>query len=277
MPNPITRPDFRPCHQLVPVRFAAALRRLLSGTLVLAALAAAQPSAANEYRISHCLLGCPQGAPAGNHLMLRSIYALSYNIDNKSADWVAYRVSADSVGIASSLSREPIADGYGLETLSVQDFSAADALQMVRAQYVPLVSFAGTPYWREVNYLSNAVARTSSLSQGAWYGLDWAVRNLVNREGELYVLTGPIYNPIGNAVTLPTATSHRVPDGFFKVIANRDAAIAAFRFDQQTAVGVHHCDRRATLEELQQATGLRFFPQMSAPSQDSLYAALGCQ
>lgn len=260
-----------------PVSRRFAWRLALLWIVTLAAGLKIQVSAANEYRISHCLMGCPQGAPADNHLLLRSIYALSYNTVRKSADWVAYRVSADTVGIASSLSREPVADGYGPETLRVEDFAAAGELNMVRAQYVPLVSFAGTPYWREVNYLSNAVARTSSLSQGAWYGLDWAVRNLVNREGELYVLTGPVYDPDGVAVSLPTETPHRVPDGFFKLIANREGAIAAFRFDQQTPVGVHHCERRATLEELQQATGLRFFPQLSSPPQASLYAKLGCQ
>ena len=263
-----------------------AARRIASGlagvslwAVVLVAGTAGSPASGNEYLISHCLMGCPEGAPASNHLLIRSIYALSYNINHKSADWVAYRVSAATVGIASSLSRQPLTDGYGLDTLTAADFAAVDELNMVRAQYVPLVSFAGTPYWSEVNFLSNAVARTASLSQGAWYGLDWAVRNLVNREGELYVLTGPIYKDGVEALTLPTATPHRVPDGFFKLIANREGEVAAFRFDQDTSVGVHHCERRAQVGELEQETGLRFFPQRPARAGQSsagLFAALGC-
>lgn len=180
------------------------------------------------------------------------------------------------MGVASSLSREPLDDGYGLDTLTASDFAGAQALGIVRAQYVPLVSFAGTPYWNDVNYLSNAVARTNSLSQGAWYGLDWAVRNLVNRQGEVYVLTGPIYRQGSDALTLPISTSHRVPDGFFKLVANRDGQVAAFHFDQQTSVGVHHCERRTTLEQLQQETGLRFFPRLTDQPAGSLYEALGC-
>ncbi|MFN3164189.1 MAG: DNA/RNA non-specific endonuclease [Pseudohongiellaceae bacterium] len=247
-----------------------------AGLLSLVVGLAASTVNANEYRISHCLMGCPQGASASNHLLIRPIYTLSYNPDHKSADWVAYRVSADTVGVASSLSREPLDDGYGLDTLTASDFAGAQALGMVRAQYVPLVSFAGTPYWNDVNYLSNAVARTNSLSQGAWYGLDWAVRNLVNRQGEVYVLTGPIYRQGSDALTLPISTSHRVPDGFFKLVANRDGQVAAFRFDQQTSVGVHHCERRTTLEQLQQETGLRFFPRLTDQPAGSLYEALGC-
>jgi len=262
--SPRARPDLAP------------IPPIASWCLLLAALLPATDGVADEYRISHCLMGCPQGVAASNHLIVRPIYTLSYNSSHKAADWVAYRVSSDTVGIASSLSRDPLDESSGVATLSAQDFAGVDSLKMVRARYVPLVSFAGTPYWNEVNYLSNAVARSASLSQGAWYGLDWAVRNLVNREGELFVLTGPIYRQDGEVLTLPTDTPHRVPDGFFKLIANGSGEFAAFRFDQDTSVGVHHCERRATLAQLQEETGLNFFPQRAGEPEATLYPALGC-
>ena len=59
-------------------------------------------SFAQSYKIGHCYKGCPQGTSEENHLIIRSIYALSYNTLTKSADWVSYKVSADSIGIASS-------------------------------------------------------------------------------------------------------------------------------------------------------------------------------
>ena len=152
------------------------------------------PTQAQDLRIVHCFAGCPIGADEDNHLILRSIYALSYNTEIKTAEWAAYQVTAGSVGIASSLSRQPVADNYVADTLSVEDFAQAEEIGLLRAQYVPLVNFAGTPYWQEVNYLTNAVARSNSLSQGAWYGLEWATRNLVNRQQVLFVLTGPIFN-----------------------------------------------------------------------------------
>ena len=46
----------------------------------------------------HCLASCPSGAPATNTLLIREIYALSNNPETKFADWVAYRVTADTIG-----------------------------------------------------------------------------------------------------------------------------------------------------------------------------------
>lgn len=231
---------------------------------------------AQSLRVTHCLFECPQGASQDNHLILRPIYALSYNTQHKSADWVAYRVTAQTVGIASSLSRQAIPDNYVTETLSQADFAVASELNMIQAHYAPLVNFAGTPYWNDVNYLTNAVVRSSSLSQGAWYGLDWAIRNLVNREEEVYVVTGPIYQADSTAVSLPIETPHRIPDAFFKIIVTTEGEAAAFRFDQDTSVGVHHCDLQAAISDLREETGLVFFPARARPLDESLASSLGC-
>ena len=41
---------------------------------------------------------------------------------------------------------------------------------------------------------------------------------LVNRQGEAYVITGPIYRPSPSVPPLATNKPHRVPDGFFKIV-----------------------------------------------------------
>jgi endonuclease G len=169
-----------------------------------------------------------------------------------------------------------VADDFVADTLEIADFFAIQEQGLVRAQYAPLVSFAATPYWSEVNYSTNAVVRTSSLSQGAWYGLDWAVRNLVNREAAVYVVTGPVFYPEAEPRTLDTDKQHRIPDGFFKVVLTREGKAAAFLFFQDTAVHVHHCDLRSSLEEIERLTGLELFPDGKSRLDLSLYSALGC-
>ena len=233
-------------------------------------------SEAAELRIAHCVHGCPVGSSAENHLILRPIYALSYNTRNKVADWAAYRVTSGSIGIASSLSRQALVDDFVEDTLSEADFVDAEAIGLTRAHFVPLVNFAGTPYWNEVNYMSNAVARSRNLSQGAWYGLEWSIRNLVNRENEVYVVTGPIFRETPISVSLETDKQHRVPDAFFKIIVSNDERATAFIFDQNLAVHVHHCDNRATIEEVEEATGLEFFPENPRLVSGALDASLGC-
>lgn len=252
-------------------------RGVFAYLFLLVLLANSAPLAtAQVYQLGHCLFGCPQGADSANHLLVRAIYALSYNTQTKSADWVAYEMSAGSIGIASSLSREALADDYVQDTLQNSDFEAAVDSGLIRAQYVPLVGFAATPYWQEVNYLTNAVARSSSLSQGAWYGLDWAIRNLVNREGSVYVVTGPVFYPDREPRKLPVSTTHRVPDAFFKIVVTHEGRSAAFLFEQDTPVHLHHCEQQSSVEEIEELTGLDLFPELSRPLEPTLHSVLGC-
>ena len=243
------------------------------GVLLIASMSQSQ---AAELRIAHCLYGCPKGSSSENHLILRPIYALSYNTRNKVADWAAYRVTSGSIGIASSLSRAVMIDDFVEETLSAGDFINAEEAGFIRAQLVPLVNFAGTPYWNEVNYMSNAVARSQNLSLGAWYGLEWSIRNLVNREREVYVLTGPIFRDSPVVASLETQTQHRVPDAFFKIVVSADNRATAFIFDQDLPVHVHHCDTRAAIDEIETATGLDFFPENPRLVLGLLDTNLGC-
>lgn len=229
-----------------------------------------------QYKIQHCYLGCPQGAADSNPLLMRAIYTLSYNTQLKTAEWVAYEVHPGAIGIASSLSRQPLEDNYVSDTLKAADFLAGEEQGLARAQYVPLVSFADTPYWNEVNYLTNAVARSSSLSQGAWYGLDWAIRNLVNREDSVFVVAGPIFYADSVPVELDTSTSHRVPDAFFKVVIDDNNRAAAFLFPQGTAVHVHHCELASSIEEIESLSGLNLFPDSDDNIAMTLSRGLGC-
>ena len=232
--------------------------------------------AAQNYKITHCYQGCPEGASDSNHLVIRPIYTLSYNTNRKSADWVAYKVSVASIGIASSLPRLPRVDSFVPDTLTGNDFLRAEIVGMVRSQYVPIVDFAGTPYWNEVNYLTNSVAQTKGLAQGAWNGLDWAVRNLVNREGEAYVLTGPIFKTEPTVSYLLTDTPHRVPDAFFKIIITARGLGAAFMLEQDSPIYLHHCEQRTSIDDIEQATGLRLFPERTLTIANSVFQLLGC-
>ncbi len=237
-------------------------------------LGISQAQAAN-YRIGLCLWGCPAGADTDNHLILRPIYVLSYNTVSRVADWVSYKVSADSIGIASSLSRTPRIDPYVTESPGPDDFNVLEESDFARSHLVPLVSFAGTPYWDDVNFLTAQVARTRSLNQGAWYGLEWAVRNLVNREDEVYVIAGPIYYEQA-LVAPPAAVEYRVPDAFFKVIATESGQGTVFLLPQDSPIHVHHCNTRSSLAEVENLTGLVFFPERPGLDLEPLDSALGC-
>ncbi len=251
---------------------------------------------AAEYRIAHCLQGCPEGAHKDNQLVARSVYALSYNPDRGAADWLAYRMRSGALGIASSLPRTWIEDPDlpAAQRIASQN-QLAEAQGLIRSRLVPLVSVAGTPYWHEANLLSASTLRTENLDRGAWAGLEWALRNLVNRSGDVYVVTGPIYGPSRSTSPSPSRGTSPSPSrnpsdepfegmgeppvAFFKLVASTNGALSVYRFDQSFGVYLHHCEARTSLEAIEAETGLRFFPEseLSRPGIETLDSQLGCR
>ncbi|MEQ8955791.1 MAG: hypothetical protein RL120_16790, partial [Gammaproteobacteria bacterium] len=51
------------------------------------------------------MVECPAGAPASNEIVVRHLFAAAINSQTGIADWVAYRVLRDSLGVASLLPR----------------------------------------------------------------------------------------------------------------------------------------------------------------------------
>jgi len=240
--------------------------------------------AAETVRFAHCLGGCPVGAGSDNLVIARAIYTLSFNPGRRIADWVAYEVTAGSIGVATNLPRGPEPDPFVPDTLNPADFAPAQDGALELNYFAPLVSFAGTPYWSETNYLTNRVPRSGELNRGSWYGLEWAVRNLANRTASLYVVTGPIYGDLGDDATgsgTPETVgqqpgSEGIPTGFFKVVADENGGIAAFLFPQTLPFHIHHCEQLTSVSEVERLTGLDLFPELPSVSSTDLSGGLGC-
>ncbi len=76
----------------------------------------------------HTLYGMPLGAPETNKLIARPIYCMSNNSDTKFADWVAYRIDAQTVSGSSKTKRNWMADPVlpENETLEPEDYKGAN-------------------------------------------------------------------------------------------------------------------------------------------------------
>ena len=235
---------------------------------------------AQELQVVHCLAGCPEGGPPSNDLVVREIYALSNNAETKFADWVAYRVTRETIGTSDALQRNWQEDELldEAETLEEEDYSGAfAALRTDRGHQAPLASFAGTPFWRVTNILSNITPQKSALNQGPWVRLETAVRDAAYALREVYVVTGPVYDSDEDAMELPGADEpHRVPTGYFKVVADDTGRTSAFFFDQDADRGMDHCDGIVTLREVEAASGLDVFPREPDWPNGSLHSRLGC-
>lgn len=250
--------------------------------------------------VAHCAAGCPQSSEqpgaAGNEIVVRHLFAASINSENGVADWVAYRVLADSVGVASLLPRfwlednllssqldlGQIADSrprivqpelteeedrsYGINEII---FSTED-----QGRLAPMSSFAGTPYWTDLNYISNLAPLPNDLRVGSWSRLDQAANELAARVGEVFVVSGPLYR-IQNTLSTSPDSSAAQPSAFFKVVV-AGSSQATFLFPQDLAQHARYCDQLSNLQIIEQEAGLTLFPEQQFPIEENLSKELGC-
>ena len=234
--------------------------RNIKSIFVIGLLLGSTAASAQEIHTFHCLYGCPSGTPLSNDLIVREIYTLSSNDVTKFADWVAYRVSPDTIGPTQSRSWRADPWLSDEETLEPADYSGANAaLRTDRGHQAPLAAFTGTEHWRDTNFLSNITPQSASLNQASWMRLEAAVRNLAADGSTLYVMTGPLYE--GNTALMPQSESHTVPSGYWKVVLSEDGAVAGFIFPQDTPRSAAYCDYQADLTEIEHRSRLTLNPR----------------
>ncbi len=250
-------------------------------------------ASAQTVHIAHCLAGCPEGAPAPNEIVVRQLFAASINYQSGLADWVAYRVLPGSVGVASLLPREWLPEEL-LTQQSAQEVAAEPRFMQPdisnlqdrdyriteviinpedRGRLAPMSSFAGTPYWDDLNYLSNMAPLPAALRLGPWSRLDQAINELASRIGDVFVVSGPL--PMGADLDSGATARNGIPAAFYKFVATASAN-AVFIFPSTSAVHSSFCDREASLDRLQELSGLDFLPGVGQTGNESLYGLLGC-
>jgi endonuclease G len=139
----------------------------------------------------HCLMSCPSGAPSTNQIIAREIYTLSNNGSRKFADWVAYAVTASSIGPTRPRDWKPDPLLAADATLEPEDYAEANAtVGTDRGHQAPLASFTGTTHWKDTNLLSDITPQKADLNQGPWERLESAERALPRQSGVAAVFYG---------------------------------------------------------------------------------------
>ncbi len=237
-----------------------------------------------ELHTFHCLHGCPSGASETNDVIVREIYTLSSNDRRKFADWVAYRITSDTVGTSGSRRWQSDPWLEDDETLEPEDYDdAPGALRIDRGHLAPLAAFSATPFAGDTNILSNITPQRAALNQASWQFLEARERAFVARSGPadpgraLYVLTGPLYERWMQPLPMPRGYErHRVPSAYWKVLATPDGRVAAFIFDQETPRGAAYCTMRVSLEDVENRADLTLFPRLADRAFADLGTDIGC-
>ena len=246
--------------------------------------------------VAHCMADCPSGAPPNNEVVVHQLYAASVNSDSGLADWVAYRILGESVGVASLLPRqwkqdqllpdnagnEP-GDSQGPRLTQEAVITQSDRSYRIneyifdpddRGRLAPMTSFASTPYWEELNNMTNMAPIPSQLRTGSWARLEQAVNELAGTDGELYVISGPLYE-ISEPFSLSTSGFDGQPSAYFKVVATLEQH-AAFIFSSELGLNARYCAQQTTLQRIEQLSGLKLFPSLRQANNRDLALALRC-
>ena len=204
----------------------------------------------------YCYSSCPDLDPQINQLIYHNDFVLSYNIDTKYADWVAYKIDKNKI---SGPTRKRIwkSDPQISKDLAIipSDYKKAFiTCNYDRGHQAPLADFSNSNYWEEVNYLSNITPQKADLNRGPWSKLETKIRLVNNNfKGNIYILTGTYYDG-GYVCRLPYARiNNTVPNGYWKIITlvnHNNVYRAFFKFEQETSKNDDFCKYKISPQQL---------------------------
>lgn len=276
---------------------SACLTIMLLVTGVISQVATAQTLA-----VTHCLGECPRHESRvtanQSRIVIHHLYAAGINGDTSLADWVAYRLTKDAIGVASLLPRtwqpdrlvrfsplEDIVQSGEEDELRLSESiqrnnnpyggGAAERVKPEdRARLAPITSFANTPYWSDLNNFSNMVPMPATLRLGSWLRLEQRLNQIVSEENDAYVIAGPLF--LVNILSLSPSPSDLDPAAYFKLVSD-ESGVVAFLFPKDLEQSASYCAQKVSLSEIEEMAGLDFFPgQRSMAESPTLAASLGC-
>lgn len=110
--------------------------------------------------------------------------------------------------------------------------------------------------------LSNMVPQNPTHNRRFWKNFEGQVRNYVKNNGEMVILTGPVFTNPNGARTIGNSVC--VPDKIFKVIINPNSnEYMAIISDNEILPKSIGKESSVSIEELETLTGMVFFPEVT--------------
>lgn len=162
-------------------------------------------------------LGTPSVANKSNIQVCREGYALIFNTVTKTPLWVAEHLRQEEVngaGVrAASFSPDPEIP-YQFQAKK-SDYARTGYDQ---GHMAPAADFSQNQKLMDESFLfSNVVPQNADNNRKIWASLEKKVRSWLNKRGELYVVTGPVFKNARVTQTMG-ASQVAIPDAIFKVV-----------------------------------------------------------
>ncbi len=234
----------------------------------------------------HLAMGNPSDAKSDagdkdNYLMEKAYFALSYNNEKGTPNWVSWHLSRDYLGHAPRKQRfDPDTDlPTGFKRITHADYTGSGFDRGHMCPHGDRALNKTTSYATFV--MTNIVPQSHESNAGAWEELEAYERYLARRGKDLFIVAGPIGKGGEGSKGTETTIAHgkvTVPEKLFKVIlvVNRtddtdpakwvdaDARLIAVIMPNNTAVDEENwAQYRCTVEQVEKETGFKFFSNAS--------------
>jgi len=277
----------------LPIRAAWPGTLALVTALALGAGLTPTPPGATEADERHCRKFQSLGLPLlrgdfrlGQHKRIcRPGYALLHNTETKNPDWVVELLNREDLrGTAkrrNNFKVEPKIPGGENKRAELCNYKKSG---FDRGHQAPAADFKRDQAFMDDSfYLSNMAPQVGpGFNRGIWARLEERVRDLVRSRKRLYVITGPVYDAPdlgGPDKAFIWGTCERgddrsgvaVPDGFYKILYDpRRKRALAFLFPNERLRHRKVAEFRTSVREVEELTGLNFFPRMPRRTQNIL-------
>ncbi len=210
-------------------------------------------------------------------ILYRKAYALSYNKDTRLANWVAWHLTkAHTYGDLERPQRAFHDDDDVRNTTHYWDYNKDTRYD--RGHMCP----AGDNKWdktamEESFLMTNVCPQYYTLNSGVWNDIEIKCRDWARQEGDVYIVCGPVFFPnktnreyIGGKNKIP------VPDAFFKVVLSNKKKGKGIGFICENRGGGYDLnDYSVTIDEVEELTGIDFFPALPDAMEEHLESQIG--
>ncbi len=200
-------------------------------------------------------------------LIYNPYFALSYSETHKQAEWVAYKLTAERLNMPWVRRADAFLPDARLKDKSAtpQDYRGSG---YDRGHLVPAADMAFSEEAMAQTFLmSNISPQARLFNKGIWRELEELVRDWARKNGELYVVSGPILTekPKGRIGTSQVS----VPTAYYKVILDyKDPQRKGIGFIIPNEVSYEPLFKYAVpISEVERRTGIDFFPKLLSKSE----------
>ena len=245
----------------------------LYGTVADAPTDAAARNTGGQQQEGMEIPGRLKGVP--EQILRHTAYTVSYNATTKTPNWVAWHLTASHADGSEQREREMFTEDPLVKNGPTNDDYYNSGFD--RGHMCP----AGDNKWsrramEESFYFTNMCPQVHALNAGGWNDLEMACRKWAKKYGDVYIVCGPV--PQKPPVRTIGRGKVWVPREFFKVVLclRGEGSPKAIGFIYPNASASRKMFSYATtVDEVEQLTGIDFFPALHDDVEDKVEATRG--